>query len=199
MDRTLLNEKCKQLFMFFAFGFFGGCIYLNIVWRIQGVMFQNEWGMILDRVQEYSVQRFTEWILHHWYWLIGFHILICLIGMIRYGKIVIQGVVLCIGFMAGALETLLLLTFGIKSGAVFLLKITGVLLPYIILTASLFVVSCAMSFLKWISSEKTKKWKMIQLKRYVILSFSMLIFHLVYIISLSYVNYGKFNLKIFFL
>ncbi len=199
MDKALLNEKSKQLFILFTFGVFGGCIYLNIVWRIQGAMFQNEWGMILDRVREYSLERFTEWILHHWYWMIGFHILISLVGMIRYGKIVIQGIVLCIGFVTGALETLLLLTFGIKSGAVFQLKVTGVLLPYIILTGSLFVVSCAMSFLKWTSSEKTNKWKMIQLKRYMILSFAMLIFHLVYIILLSYVNFGKINIKIFFL
>lgn len=194
MDKVLLEAKCRQLCILFAFGVLGGCIYFNILWLLQGDIFRNEWSILFDHWIKIPLKEYILYILDVWYIFYMFHILVCIAGGLKIGKIMIQGIFLCLGIGTGSAQTLLLLSFDLKTGMVFGLKILIILFPYILVIGSTMILSCAMSSLRWISKEKTTKWKKIQWKRYCIGCFMTLFFHLVYIILLSYVNYEKINL-----
>lgn len=197
MDKSLLLEKWKQLSLMFVFGVFGGCIYFNLLWRFQGSLFQNEWGMIFDRILNCSIKEFYAQIMKYAIWILALQFMIFVLGFMKIGKILFQGMVVCSGFLTGAAETLLLLGFHLKEGGIFLGKFLLVFLVHILILGILLTLATAMSFLKWHSAEKTKKWKGIQTKKYLFWTSWTFILHIVYILILSYVNYGKIYLKIF--
>lgn len=189
MDKELYYKKLKQLILIFVFGLFCGCIYFNILWRVRGSVFQNEWGLLLDRILEYSVTDFYGAMQRYTVYILAFHIVIFLLGLIKVGKVLMEGMLISMGFLIGGTETLLLLSFHIKDSLLFLAKVIPVLLVYVFLFGIVFGLACTMSSLRWISVEKSKKWKQIRLKKYLILSLGTLVLHIVYILICSYVNF----------
>lgn len=197
MDRKFLNEKWKQLNLMFAFGILSGCIYFNILWRVQGSLFQNEWGMILDQMNAYTLSNLYSLILRQAYMIWIFYLCVWILGFFKIGKIIVQGIVICTGFFTGVGETLLLLELNIKDGTEFFLKFAVILGIHALFLGITFVAANGMSALKWISREKTKKWRQIQVKKYCMIVAISLFLHIVYVFICSYVNNGKISLKFF--
>ena len=90
MDKSLLLEKWKQLSLMFVFGVFGGCIYFNLLWRFQGSLFQNEWGMIFDRILNCSIKEFYAQIIKYAIWILALQFMIFVLGFMKIGKILFR-------------------------------------------------------------------------------------------------------------
>ena len=191
MDKELYYKKIKLLSCLLVAGLSVGSIFFNLLWRFQGSVFQNEWGMILNSVLAATVADILKWFQNNMIWILIIQIMICVLGLMKIGKIVVEGIAISGGFWFGAMETLLLLSNNLKDSIVFLFKIVLVVFVHAAVLCVSLVLSCSMSSLKWAKKEKNIKQHH-QLKKYLISVLGILFLHLVYISFVYYVNYRKY-------
>lgn len=197
MDKTFLISKSKQLVILFLIGLFLGCIYFNLLWCFRGSTFQDEWGMLLDRFYDEPLKEMCKKVFIYLVGMLSVQIVVFVLGIVKWGKIIFQGMGICFGILTGALETLVLLCYDIQDGIKVVLKYICILgVPLLILMNSV-VLANAFSSLKWFMSEKTKKWKKIQLQKYIFYFALTVIIFIVYILVFRYVNFSGWDLKFF--
>lgn len=193
MDKIFLKSKSKQLAILFLIGLFLGCIYFNLLWCFQGSVFQDEWGMLLDCFYDEPLREMCKKIFIYLIGMLSVQIVVFVFGIVRWGKIIFQGLGICFGILIGALESLVLLCYDIQDGIRVVLKCICVFgVPLIILVNSV-VLANSFSTLKWFKNEKTKKWKKIQLQKYIFYFAWNVIVFIIYILIFRYVNFNKFN------
>lgn len=197
MDKTFLMSRTKRLAILFLVGLFLGCVYFNLLWRFRGSLFQEEWGMLLDRFYDEPLNVMCKKVFIYLIGMLSVQIVFFCFGIVKWGKIIFQGFGICFGIVTGALETLVLLCYDIQDSVKVLLKCICVLgMPLMILSFSV-ILANAFSSLKWYMNEKSKKWKKIQLKKYIFyFSWSVIVF-IGYIMVFRYVNFCGCELGFF--
>jgi len=183
MEKSDLKQTLTIIGLLFSFGTVLGCIIINFLWRIQDQLFENDWAFaqewILTSVEDMPMVPSVQTII----WMMVPYSIIFLLGFWKYGKIILEGLMLCFGFLIGGIETIWMLNYNLKDGLLFLMTL-------FIRTIFMIIILIAMVILGIMKSKlvSNKNSATDCIKKYLFWFLIILIIMLVYIIFNTYVN-----------
>ena len=180
-----LRRILSSITTIFLFGFVLGCICVNTLWRVQDSLFENDWTFALEKILYYVECLPYLPDLNMMACLLVIWGVIFFLGFWKYGRMLLEGIVLCFGMIVGGVETIWLLNINLKDGIQFLLMTFIRLFIVGLVILGMTSISIRMSKTRKVSNEEIGKK---HIKKYLFWSFAILILVLVYIIVHSYVN-----------
>ena len=183
MKKNDLKQTLLNVGMIFSFGIVIGCIVINFLWRIQGRLFENDWAFALERIAVFVEDMLWLPTVQTAMWLMVPYCIIFLLGFWKYGKMLIEGLIFCVGFLVGGIETIWILNFNWKDGMLFFanLFLKTILMVVFLMTMAVLSITKSEEVLRKYTLKKGTK-------TYLFWSLVSLIFVLVYIIFRTYVN-----------
>lgn len=192
MNRKHFYQTWKIMMLLFLFGMIAGCLYFHLLTILKGSVFINRWDLFLESYVNWSIRNCFEKCYIFWPWMLICHGILFFAGILKHGKCVLSGICFTAGLLSGALETVLLLCYDIRSKLRFEMNCMAVLCVPMILSLIMLILAYVYALEKNRDKNNQNKNKQKNSKLfegYVLYGSFVIICDLVYIFACSYVNF----------